>query len=39
MGESKQGHVSGAELISLDELAAKKSRIPKEQDVMHMCIW
>ena len=37
MGESKQGHVSGAELISLDELAAKKSRIPKEQDVICIC--
>lgn len=36
-GEYKQGHVSGAELIPLDELSAKKARIPKERDVICIC--
>jgi rhodanese-related sulfurtransferase len=36
-GEYKEGHVSGAELIPLDELAAKKGRIPKDQEVICIC--
>jgi len=36
-GEYKQGHVSGAELIPLNELSAKKGRIPKERDVICIC--
>ena len=36
-GEYKQGHASGAELIPLDELSAKKGRIPKERDVICIC--
>ena len=35
--EYKQGHVSGAELIPLDELFAKMSRIPKDRDVICIC--
>jgi rhodanese-related sulfurtransferase len=35
--EYKSGHVSGAELIPLDELSAKKGRIPKERDVICIC--
>jgi rhodanese-related sulfurtransferase len=35
--EYKQGHVSGAELIPLDQLDAKKSRIPKEREVICIC--
>jgi len=35
--EYKQGHVSGAELIPLDELSAKMSRIPKDRDVICIC--
>jgi rhodanese-related sulfurtransferase len=36
-GEYKQGHVSGAELIPINELSTKKSRIPKERDVICIC--
>ena len=36
-GEYKQGHVSGAELIPLNELPAKKSRIPTDRDVICIC--
>jgi rhodanese-related sulfurtransferase len=36
-GEYKQGHVSGAELIPLDELSTKKARIPKGRDVICIC--
>jgi rhodanese-related sulfurtransferase len=36
-GEYKQGHVSGAELIPLDELSTKKSRISKERHVICIC--
>ena len=35
--EYKQGHVVGAELIPLDELAAKKGRIPRERMVICIC--
>jgi rhodanese-related sulfurtransferase len=35
--EYKQEHVSGAELIPLDELSSKKARIPKERDVICIC--
>ena len=35
--EYKQGHVSGAELIPLNELPAKMSRIPKDRDVICIC--
>jgi rhodanese-related sulfurtransferase len=35
--EYKQGHVNGAELIPLDELSAKKSRIPKDREVICIC--
>jgi len=35
--EYKQGHVHGAELIPLNELSAKMSRIPKDRDVICIC--
>ncbi len=35
--EYKQGHVSGAELIPLNELTAKQSRIPKDREVICIC--
>jgi phage shock protein E len=35
--EYKQGHVSGAELIPLDELLSKKTQIPKEREVICIC--
>jgi rhodanese-related sulfurtransferase len=35
--EYKQGHVNGAELIPLDELSVKMSRIPKDRDVICIC--
>ena len=35
--EYKQGHVSGAELISLNELSAKQKRIPKDREVICIC--
>lgn len=35
--EYKQGHVSGAELIPLNELDAKQSRIPKDRQVICIC--
>lgn len=36
-GEYKQGHVHGAELIPLDELLAKQSRLPKEREIICIC--
>ena len=35
--EYKQGHVSGAELIPLNELSVKQSRIPKDREVICIC--
>ena len=35
--EYKQGHVSGAELIPLNELSAKLKRIPKDREVICIC--
>jgi len=35
--EYKQGHISGAELIPLDELAAKMGRLPKEREIVCVC--
>lgn len=35
--EYKQGHIQGAELIPLDELLARQSRIPKEREVICIC--
>ena len=35
--EYKQGHVSGAELIPLNELSAKHKRIPKDREVICIC--
>jgi rhodanese-related sulfurtransferase len=36
-GEYKQGHISGAELISLDELSQKIARIPKGREIICIC--
>jgi rhodanese-related sulfurtransferase len=35
--EYRQGHISGAELIPLDELAAKLGRIPKGREIICVC--
>ena len=35
--EYKQGHVNGAELIPLDELAVKLARIPKTREIICIC--
>jgi rhodanese-related sulfurtransferase len=35
--EYKQAHVSGAELIPLDELPTKTARIPKEREIICIC--
>lgn len=35
--EYKTGHVSGAELIPLDELSTRTRRIPKEREVICIC--
>jgi rhodanese-related sulfurtransferase len=35
--EYKQGHVNGAELIPLDELAARIARIPKAREIICIC--
>lgn len=35
--EYRQGHISGAELIPLNELSAKKARIPKDRDIICIC--
>jgi phage shock protein E len=35
--EYKQGHIRGAELIPLNELSAKKGRIPKDREVVCVC--
>jgi rhodanese-related sulfurtransferase len=36
-GEYKQGHISGAELIPLDELMERKGRIPRDRQVICIC--
>lgn len=36
-GEYKQGHISGAELIPLDELSTKIKRLPKEREIICIC--
>ncbi len=36
-GEYKQAHISGAELIPLDELAEKMARIPKGREIICVC--
>jgi len=35
--EYQQGHINGAELIPLDELPNKVSRIPKNREVICIC--
>lgn len=35
--EYKSGHVSGAELIPLSELAAQKGRIPQDREIICIC--
>ncbi len=35
--EYKQGHLIGAELIPLEELPTKQSRIPKNREVICIC--
>jgi rhodanese-related sulfurtransferase len=35
--EYKQGHISGAELIPLGELAQKMRRIPRDREVICVC--
>jgi len=37
LGEYKQGHVSGAELIPLDELSARLARIPNGREIICIC--
>jgi rhodanese-related sulfurtransferase len=36
-GEYKQGHISGADLIPLDELSTKIARIPKGREIICVC--
>lgn len=36
-GEYKQGHISGAELVPVDELAEKLGRIPKGREIICVC--
>lgn len=36
-GEYKQGHISGAELIPLDDLSARMARIPKGREIICIC--
>jgi rhodanese-related sulfurtransferase len=36
-GEYKEGHIQGAELIPLNELAQKAGRIPKNREVICIC--
>ncbi len=36
-GEYKQAHISGADLIPLDELSTKISRLPKEREIICVC--
>jgi rhodanese-related sulfurtransferase len=36
-GEYKQGHVNGAELIPLNELAAKMAKIPRGREIVCIC--
>jgi rhodanese-related sulfurtransferase len=35
--EYKQGHISGAELIPLNELSVKQKRIPKDREIICIC--
>jgi rhodanese-related sulfurtransferase len=35
--EYKQGHISGAELIPLDEISTQQSKIPKNREVVCIC--
>jgi phage shock protein E len=35
--EYKQAHISGAELIPLDELPGKTARLPKEREIICIC--
>jgi rhodanese-related sulfurtransferase len=35
--EYKQAHISGAELIPLDELSTKMARLPKEREIICVC--
>jgi len=35
--EYREGHISGAELISLDELPGKISRLPKDRELICIC--
>ncbi len=35
--EYKQGHITGAELIPLNELSARVGRIPKGRDIICVC--
>ena len=36
-GEYKQGHINGAELIPLNELSTKLTRIPKGREIICVC--
>jgi rhodanese-related sulfurtransferase len=36
-GEYERAHISGAELIPLDELSTKMGRIPKQRQVICIC--
>lgn len=36
-GEYKQGHISGAMLIPLNELSTKVARIPKGREIICVC--
>jgi rhodanese-related sulfurtransferase len=36
-GEFKRGHINGADLISLDELSTKITRIPKGREIICIC--
>lgn len=35
--EYKQGHISGAELIPLDELSTETGRLPKNREIVCIC--
>jgi rhodanese-related sulfurtransferase len=36
-GEYKQGHITGAELIPLNELAARVGRLPRQRQIICVC--
>jgi rhodanese-related sulfurtransferase len=36
-GEYQQGHINGAELIPLDELAARMTQLPQGQEIICIC--